>query len=89
MDRTEESQGRWVVHGERTLYDNPWVRFSKADITTPSGRRFEHHAVTLPSAAVIAILSRVLGTAGHFRIDHITLCALWQRNANFGDAAAP
>ncbi|KOX17016.1 NUDIX hydrolase [Nocardiopsis sp. NRRL B-16309] len=56
MDGTEESQGRWVVHGESTLYDNPWVRLGKADVTTPSGRRFEHHTVTLPSAAVIAIL---------------------------------
>lgn len=58
MDRTEDSTGRWVVHGERTLYDNPWVRLGKADITTPSGTRFEHHTVTLPSAAMIAILDQ-------------------------------
>lgn len=58
MDGTKDGRGRWVVHGERTLYDNPWVRLGKADITTPSGNRFEHHTVTLPSAAVIAILNR-------------------------------
>jgi 8-oxo-dGTP pyrophosphatase MutT (NUDIX family) len=58
MDRSENGQGRWVVHGERTLYSNPWVRLGKADITTPSGNRFEHHTVTLPSAAVIAILDQ-------------------------------
>lgn len=56
MDTTEGNQDRWVVHGERTLYDNPWVRLGKADVTTPSGTRFEHHTVTLPAAAMIAIL---------------------------------
>lgn len=54
----ETRQGRWLVHAERTLYDSPWVRLGKADITTPSGSRFEHHTVTLPPAAVIAILDR-------------------------------
>ncbi|MBB6119481.1 NUDIX hydrolase [Nocardiopsis algeriensis] len=58
MDRSEDHRGRWTVHGERTLYGSPWVRLGKADITTPSGNRFEHHTVTLPSAAVIAILSQ-------------------------------
>lgn len=58
MNGTEDDPGRWVVHGERTLYDNPWVRLGKADVTTPSGNRFEHHTVTLPSAAVIAILDQ-------------------------------
>src|SRR5699024_10864495 len=58
MDSTGDCQGRWVVHGERTLYDSPWVRLGKADITTPSGNRFEHHTVTLPSAAMIAALNQ-------------------------------
>ncbi len=58
MESSEDDPARWVVHGERTLYDNdnPWVRLGKANITTPSGSRFEHHTVTLRSAAVIAIL---------------------------------
>ncbi|GAA1446699.1 hypothetical protein GCM10009602_34000 [Nocardiopsis tropica] len=60
MDRSKDGQGRWVVHGERTLYDNRWVRLGKAVIITPSGDRFEHHTVTLPSAALIAVL---MGTA--------------------------
>ncbi|WP_243742464.1 NUDIX hydrolase [Actinorugispora endophytica] len=40
----------------RTIYENRWVCLGKADITTPSGSRFEHHTVTLPSAAMIAVL---------------------------------
>ncbi|NKY99598.1 NUDIX hydrolase [Nocardiopsis alborubida] len=58
MDGTKDGRGRWVVHSEHTLYDSPWVRLGKADITTPSGNRFEHHTVTLPSAAVVAVLDR-------------------------------
>lgn len=58
MDGTEDGRLRWMVHGECTLYDIPWVRLGKADVTTPSGDRFEHHTVTLPSAAVIAVLDR-------------------------------
>ncbi|WP_431890655.1 NUDIX hydrolase [Nocardiopsis alba] len=57
-ESSEGGRGRWVVHGERAIYDSPWVRLGKADITTPSGNRFEHHTVTLPSAAVIAIVDR-------------------------------
>ncbi|WP_017586988.1 NUDIX hydrolase [Nocardiopsis ganjiahuensis] len=53
MDGTEDSQGRWVVHGERTLYDNPWVRLGKADITTPSGNRFEHVATFEPMIGTV------------------------------------
>ncbi|CAL9474472.1 hypothetical protein SUDANB121_02920 [Nocardiopsis dassonvillei] len=58
MASGEYEQSRGVVHGEHATYDNRWVRLGKADITTPSGDRFEHHTVTLPSAAVIAILDR-------------------------------
>ncbi|MFB8766427.1 NUDIX hydrolase [Nocardiopsis alba] len=57
-ESSEDDNGRWIVHGERAIYDSRWVRLGKADITTPSGSRFEHHTVTLPSAAVIAIVDR-------------------------------
>ncbi|PSK96023.1 NUDIX domain-containing protein [Murinocardiopsis flavida] len=53
---TSDDDGRWVVHGERIIYDNKWVTVGLADITTPSGARFEHHTVTLPAAAVLAVL---------------------------------
>jgi hypothetical protein len=38
---------RWRVFGERTLYDNPWVRLVKVDVLPPHGERFEHHVVRL------------------------------------------
>jgi len=54
---------RWRVFGERTLYDNRWVRLVKVDVQPPHGERFEHHVVRLQRVAIAAVLddaSRVL-----------------------------
>lgn len=45
-----------MVHGERPIYENRWVTVGLADISQPSGHRFEHHTVTLPAAAVAVVL---------------------------------
>lgn len=45
---------RWRQHGERTLYDNPWVRLTLADVTPPNGKRFEHHVVRLQKVVMTA-----------------------------------
>lgn len=42
---------RWQVHGERTLYDSEWIRLGLTDVELPSGARFEHHVVRMPTAA--------------------------------------
>lgn len=42
---------KWTTHGERTLYDSPWVRLTLVDIELPSGHRFEHHVVRAPADA--------------------------------------
>lgn len=36
---------RWRVHGERSVYDSPWVRVSLVDVEPPGGARYEHHVV--------------------------------------------
>ncbi len=56
MTRPQDEAARWVVHGERSIYDSPWVRVGLADISQPSGHRFEHHTVTLPPAAIVVVL---------------------------------
>lgn len=56
MTGTREEPGRWVVHGERPIYENEWVTVGLADISQPSGDRFEHHTVTLPAAAMTVVL---------------------------------
>lgn len=44
--------GRWVVHGERVVYDSSWVSVALADVETPDGRRVpEHHVVRAPLQA--------------------------------------
>jgi hypothetical protein len=47
---------RWRVFGERTLYDNPWVRLVKVDVQPPHGERFEHHVVRLQRVAIAAVI---------------------------------
>src|ERR1700687_1798657 len=54
---------RWVVHGERTVYESPWVSLALADVEVPGGERFEHHVVRMPgeaSGAVVRDEDRVL-----------------------------
>ena len=42
---------QWTVHGERTIYDSPWVRLALTDVEIPGGDRFEHHVVRMPAQA--------------------------------------
>jgi 8-oxo-dGTP pyrophosphatase MutT (NUDIX family) len=43
------------VHGERTIYNNEWVRLVQVEIEPPDGRRFWHHVVRLQSVALAAV----------------------------------
>jgi 8-oxo-dGTP pyrophosphatase MutT (NUDIX family) len=43
---------KWTVHGERTIYESPWVSLTLVDVEVPGGARFEHHVVRAASAAV-------------------------------------
>ena len=45
----------WLIHGERTVYDNPWVRVTLVDVEPPGSERFEHHVVRLFRVAIAAI----------------------------------
>lgn len=46
----------WTVHGERSIYESEWVRVGLADISQPSGERFEHHTVWFPPPAMTVLL---------------------------------
>ena len=50
--------GRWLVHGERFTYESDWMSMALIDVETPSGARFEHHAVRFPRQAVGVIVRR-------------------------------
>lgn len=53
----DEITGRWLIHGERDIYDNEWVKLSLVDVELPDGDRFEHHVVTMRAAAIVVILN--------------------------------
>jgi len=42
---------KWTVHGERIIYDSPWIRLALTDVEIPGGERFEHHVVRMPCDA--------------------------------------
>lgn len=47
---------RWVVHGERAVYESPWVSVALVDVEVPGGERFEHHVVRMPGEAFAAVV---------------------------------
>ncbi len=46
----------WLIHGERTVYDNPWVKLALVDVEPPGVERFEHHVVRLQHVAIAAVV---------------------------------
>lgn len=47
-----EEQGVWKTFGERTVYDNKWVRLGLTDVQAPNGERWEYHVVHLARIAI-------------------------------------
>lgn len=45
----------WIQHGERSVYDSPWVSLTLVDVEVPGGDRFEHHVIRrhLPAAGTV------------------------------------
>src|SRR3954451_19844181 len=56
-----ETASAWRSYGERSLYDNEWVRLSLVDVELPDGRRHEHHVVSMKPAAMMALLDDAEG----------------------------
>jgi 8-oxo-dGTP pyrophosphatase MutT (NUDIX family) len=48
---------KWTVHGERVIYDSPWVRLALTDVEIPGGPRFEHHVVRMPAQAAGTVVA--------------------------------
>ena len=51
----DQGDGTWRVVGSRPIYENRWITVEMADIVLPSGERQEHHAVTMPTAAMMVV----------------------------------
>jgi 8-oxo-dGTP pyrophosphatase MutT (NUDIX family) len=51
-----EECGGWRTFGEKTVYDNRWVRLGIVDVQAPNGERWEYHVVHLDRIAVALIV---------------------------------
>ncbi|MFF4599449.1 NUDIX hydrolase [Amycolatopsis sp. NPDC001319] len=47
-----DEHGAWKTFGERTVYDNKWVRLGLTDVQAPNGERWEYHVVHLARIAI-------------------------------------
>jgi 8-oxo-dGTP pyrophosphatase MutT (NUDIX family) len=47
---------RWINHGERPVYESPWLSLGLADIEIPGHRRFEHEVIRFPTGAAGAVV---------------------------------
>jgi 8-oxo-dGTP pyrophosphatase MutT (NUDIX family) len=48
---------RWTVHGERALYESPWMSLFLADVELPDGTRFDHHLLRIPRPAAATVVT--------------------------------
>ena len=55
------STAAWRTFGERTIYDNRWVRLGLADVEAPNGERWEYHVVHLARIAIALIVNEAAG----------------------------
>ena len=46
----------WRRHGERFVYENPWLSVSLVDVEVPGIRRFEHHVAHTADAAGVLVV---------------------------------
>lgn len=46
----------WRPHGERAIYDSPWVWLGQVDVELPDGQRIWHHVIRLRRAVAMLLL---------------------------------
>jgi ADP-ribose pyrophosphatase len=51
-----EQRGNWQTFGERTVYDDRWVRLDLVDVEAPNGERWDYHVVRLARIAVAFLI---------------------------------
>jgi len=74
------------VHGERAVYDSPWIRLSLVDVEPPGHERFEHHVARLAPAAGCVVTDPARGVLLLYRHRFITDTWGWEIPAGRVDA---
>lgn len=49
---------KWHVHGERRIYESPWVNLALTTVEPPGIEPFEHHVIRAPGPAAGCIMTR-------------------------------
>lgn len=81
---------RWTVHGERAIYESPWVNLALVDLTLPDGQRIEHHVVRMPlPAAGVVVHDPARGVLLLWRHRFITDAWGWEIPAGRVEAGEP
>lgn len=62
-----DEPGRWRTFGERTVYNDPWVRLGQVDVEIPGGERYWRPVVRLHRVALVVLLD-----------DHDQVLMLWR-----------
>ena len=52
---------RWRVHGERRVYESPWVNLALTTVEPPGVEPFEHHVVRAAGPAAGCVITRWRG----------------------------
>ena len=53
----DPARAEWLVHGERSIYNSPWVDVRLVDVEAPDGHRFDHHVLRMQRVAVAVVLN--------------------------------
>jgi ADP-ribose pyrophosphatase len=66
--RVANEHGGWRTYGEKTIYDNRWVRLGLVDVEAPNGERWDYHVVHFGRIAIAMIVNE----------DDDTVLMLWR-----------
>ncbi|MEU7228895.1 NUDIX hydrolase [Streptomyces chrestomyceticus] len=69
---------QWQIHGERPIYESPWVNLWFVEVQQPDGRRWEHHVVRMRHLAVAAIVDEQKRVLMMWRHRFITDTWAWE-----------
>ena len=48
---------QWTIHGERAIYESPWISLHLADVELPDGQRLEDHVLRYPQQAAGTVVT--------------------------------
>jgi len=78
VGQVADERGAWRTYGEKTIYDNRWVRLGLVDVEAPNGERWDYHVVHFGRIAIAMIVNE----------DDDTVLMLWRYRFRHGHGGA-